>query len=190
MKIGLFFGSFNPVHIGHLALANYIVEFGDIDKLWFVVSPQSPFKERRTLLDENHRYQLLLRAVEDDSRFEVSTIEFKLPKPTRTIDTLTYLAEKYPQHEFSLIIGADNVAGLIKWKNADILMSKYKFLIYPRQAYPLDKIEINNFEIVDAPQFDISSSFIREAIKNGHDVRYFMPEASYKYLKEMHFFEK
>ncbi|MCK5537636.1 MAG: nicotinate-nucleotide adenylyltransferase [Bacteroidales bacterium] len=190
MKIGLYFGSFNPVHIGHMALANYMVEYSDIEKLWFVLSPHNPFKRRSSLLDEYQRYQLLNLATNDDSRFEVSNIEFKLPKPSMTIDTLTYLVEKYPQHEFVLIIGADNAEGLKKWKNAELLLSKYSFLIYPREGIILDNIDIPNYQIVDAPQINISSSFIRQAIKNKHDVRFFMPESSYQYLKEMHFYEK
>ncbi len=189
MKIGLFFGSFNPVHIGHLAIANYIVEYADIDKLWFVVSPQNPFKKRNTLLDEIHRYRILIEAIDEDSRFKVSNIEFHLPKPSHTIDTLTYLKEKYPQHEFVLIIGGDNVAGLKKWKNAEILMSNYKFLIYPRPESNLSQIEIANYEIINAPLIEISSSFIRKAIKEKHNVRFFMPQAAFKYLDEMNFYK-
>jgi nicotinate-nucleotide adenylyltransferase len=190
MKIGLFFGSFNPVHIGHLAIANYIVEFGGINKLWFVISPQNPFKQKNTLLDEYQRLYMLELAIESDERFEVSNIEFKLPRPNRTIDTLAYLKEKYPQNEFLLIMGADNMEGLSKWKNAEILMQNYTFLIYPRHGYSLENIPITNYRIINAPQMDISSSMIRDAIHKGNNMRFFMPEKSYRYLQEMNFYKK
>lgn len=189
MRIALFFGSFNPVHIGHTAIANYIVEYGNVDKVWFIVSPQNPFKQRNTLLDEKHRYRLLQEAVGDDNRFFVSNIEFHLPKPSYTIDTLTYLKEKYPQHEFILIIGGDNLKGLKKWKNYEILVQNYEFIIYPRPNSNLENIEIKKYSVVNAPQMEISSSFIRQAIKEGKNIRFFMPAAAYEYLEEMNFYK-
>ncbi len=190
MRVGLFFGSFNPVHIGHLAIANYMVEYADIDKLWFVVSPQNPFKKRNTLLDEKHRYRLLLEAIGEDTRFFVSNIEFHLPKPSHTITTLTYLKDKYPGYEFKLIIGGDNVPGLKKWKNAELLITNYEFLIYPRPDTDLNRIDLPMYQIVNAPQIEISSSFIRNAVKEGKNVRFFMPEAAFKYMDEMNFYKK
>lgn len=191
IKTGLFFGSFNPIHIGHLAIANYMVEFGGIDKLWFVVSPQNPLKEKRTLLADYHRLELTRLAVDDDDRFHVSDIEFSMPKPSYTIDTLTYLSEKYPNNQFFMIMGADGLTNFHQWKNASLLQEKYHRLIYPRPGISCDEIyKHSNITLMEAPMMDISSSFIRNAIKDGKDVRYFLPEKSYKYIREMHFYEK
>ncbi|HBS88004.1 MAG: nicotinic acid mononucleotide adenylyltransferase [Bacteroidetes bacterium GWF2_38_335] len=188
MTIGLYFGSFNPIHIGHLAIANYMVEFGNMDQLWFVVSPQNPLKNKVSLLEDYHRYELVFRAVEDDSRFRASNIEFSLPKPSYTIDTLTYLKEKYPKNKFVLIMGADNYTTIDKWKNYTEILDNYKIVVYPRKGIIIKDFIHSNVFISDAPLMEISSSFIREAIKNGKDIRYFVPEKAWKYIDEMNFY--
>ena len=189
-KIGLFFGSFNPIHIGHMAIANYMLEFTDIQQLWFVVSPQNPLKEKKTLLADYHRLELTRLAIKDDEeRFDVSDIEFRMPKPSYTIDTLTYLGEKYPGREFSLIMGADGLKTFSKWKNAELIVKNYRRLVYPRPGIaPQSILKHTNIELVEAPMMEISSSFIREAIKAGKDVKYFVPEATYRYLQDMNFY--
>lgn len=191
IKTGLFFGSFNPIHIGHLAIANYMLEFSDIDQLWFIVSPQNPLKQKQTLLADYHRLELTRRAVEDDNRFRVSDIEFGMPTPSYTIDTLAYLGEKHPDHDFHLIMGADGLKTFNQWKNSQQIQEKYHRLVYPRPGIPNEAIrDQQNITLVDAPMIEISSSFIRQSIKEGKDVRYFLPEKTYHYLVEMHFYEK
>ena len=189
-KTGLFFGSFNPVHIGHMAIANYMVEFSDIDELWFVVSPQNPMKEKKTLLEDYDRLELTRLAVGDDERFHVSDIEFGMPTPSYTIDTLTYLKEKQPYREFCIIMGADGLKNFHKWKNAALLADNYHRLVYPRPGISKEDILCHkNTTLVDAPMMEISSSFIRKAIRNEKDIRHFLPEKSYKYIKDKHFYE-
>jgi len=175
MRIGLFFGSFNPVHIGHMAIANYLVEFGPIDQLWFVISPQNPFKKKFNLLNDFDRLELVRLAIDDDQRFVACDIELHLPKPSYTIDTLTYLSEKYPRYTFLPIIGGDNFEGLNKWKNYKELISGYTFLVYPRPGYTQKASFEGNFIWLDAPLMEISSTFLRDAIKKQHDVRHFLP---------------
>lgn len=188
-KIGLFFGSFNPIHNGHLMIASYMVEFTGLSQVWFVVSPQNPFKEKNTLLADHHRLVLVNLVAEDDRRFKSSNIEFKLPKPSYTIDTLTYLAEKNPSKEFILIAGSDIFPTFHKWKNWEELMKQYAFLIYPRPGFQENKLSANSaFHIVNAPQITISSSFIRAGIKEGKNMRYFLPEKVWSYIKEMNFY--
>jgi nicotinate-nucleotide adenylyltransferase len=189
-KIGLFFGSFNPIHIGHLAIANYIVEYSELQQIWFVVSPQNPFKEKKSLLADNHRYYMVTLAVEDDLRFKASNIEFGLPQPSYTINTLTYLKEKYPEKEFALIMGADNLKHFHKWKNYEYISKNYKIYVYPRPDYDISKININNVIKVDAPIMQISASFIRKAIKEGKDIRYFLHPKVWNYIDEMNFYKK
>lgn len=190
MKIGLFFGSYNPIHIGHLAIANYIVEFGPIEQLWFVVTPQNPLKSKKTLLDDYQRLELVTRAIDKDFRFRACDIEFRLSKPSYTIDTLSYIKEKYPKKEFFLIIGADNYLTINKWKNWDILIRDYKFLVYPRQNFDHSKLNLGeNFEIIEAPNIEVSSTFIRNAISNGKDIRHFLHPSVYNYLVEMNFYK-
>jgi len=190
MKIGLFFGSFNPVHIGHMAIANYMVEYTDMDRLWFVISPHNPFKERKTLLADHHRLELLERALGDDERFMASDIEFKMPTPSYTIDTLAWLGERYPANHFVIIMGSDCLPAFPKWKNAAEIQHNYRRYVYPRPGYPVDASGQENLVIVDAPHIEISSSFIRKAISNGKDIRHFLPPAAWKYLDEMNFYRK
>ncbi len=192
LKIGLYFGSFNPIHIGHLAIANYLVEYTDIRQLWFVVSPQNPHKKQENLLADYHRLELVHRAIDDDDRFRVSNIEFNLPKPNYTIDTLTYLQEKYPDHSFVILMGSDNLESFSKWKNHEMILENYGIIVYPRPGFVKSEILIHkNITIAEGvPLMEISSSFIRDAIKAGKDIRHFMPQKAWKYLDEMNFYRK
>ena len=193
MKTGLYFGSFNPIHIGHLAIANYMLEFTDLSELWFVVSPHNPLKEKSTLLDDRQRLEMVRLALGDDQKFRASDIEFKLPQPSYTIDTLAYLEEKFPEREFALIMGSDNLNTLHKWKNIENILNNYQIFVYPRSDYSEDEKPLkvpNKITIIQAPLMEISSVFIRQAIKAGKDVQYFLPEKVYKYIREMHFYEK
>jgi nicotinate-nucleotide adenylyltransferase len=192
LKIGLYFGSYNPIHIGHLAIANYMVEFTGIDQLWFVVSPQNPFKKKENLLADYQRLELVNRAIENDDRFRASNIEFNLPKPSYTIDTLTYLQERHPDYSFSILMGSDNLESFYKWKNSEIIIENYGIIVYPRPGFDLTKVpEHKNISVaIDAPLMEISSSFIRNAIKEGKDIRHFMPGKAWIYLDEMNFYKK
>ena len=191
MKIGLYFGSFNPIHIGHLAIANYMAEYSDLDQIWFVVSPQNPFKQKSSLLSDYHRLELVNRSIENYTKLKASNIEFGLPKPSYTIDTLTYLKEKFPANEFSLIVGSDNLKSFSKWKNYELILQNHDLYVYPRPGFKDEEVQLEgNIHLVNAPLMEISSSFIREAIKNKKEIPYFMPEAAYRYLKEMHFYKK
>jgi nicotinate-nucleotide adenylyltransferase len=192
LKIGLYFGSFNPVHIGHLAIANYIVEFTNIDRLWFVVSPQNPFKKKENLLADYHRLELVNRAIEFDNRFKASNIEFNLPKPSYTVDTLAYLKERYPENSFVILMGSDNLESFHKWKNSDVILENYGVIVYPRPGFDSFKIPAHkNITVAEnVPLMEISSSFIRDAIKAGKDVRHFIPHKAWEYLDEMNFYRK
>jgi len=191
MKIGLYFGTFNPVHIGHLAIASYMVEFTEIQQLWFVISPQNPFKKEKHLLKDYHRLEMVNRAIEDDDRFRASGIEFKLPRPSYTIDTLTYLQEAHPNHEFYLLMGSDNLKHFHKWKNADLILQNYQVLVYPRPGDQLKNHPLHpHIHVVDAPLMEISASFIRQAIADGKNISCFIPPKAYQYLKEMNFYRK
>lgn len=190
-KIGLFFGSFNPVHIGHMAIANYMLSFTNLDQLWFVVSPLNPFKEKQSLLADYHRYELINLAIGDNPGMKACNIEFSLPKPSYTIDTLTYLAEKYPQHKFIIIMGSDGLPTFHKWKNYEQILMYYQIYVYPRLGFDKSEVKVHpSVRIVNAPVIELSSSFIRASIGNGRDIRYFLPEKVYEYVKEMHFYEK
>lgn len=188
-EILLFFGSFNPIHIGHLAIANYITEFKNINELWFVVTPQNPMKKASNLLNDRDRKFLTELAISNYPKFKVSDIEFYLPKPNYTINTLTYLQEKFPTKKFSLLIGGDNLETFHKWKNFKIILDNFKIYVYKRPTYNIQNFENANIEILDAPQIEVSSSFIREAIKNNKDIRFFLPEKVYKYILEMNFYK-
>ena len=191
MKIGLFFGTYNPIHIGHLAIANYIVEFSDIDQLWFVISPQSPYKQKSSLLNNYDRLELVNLAIQDDSRFKACDIEFRLPTPSYTVNTLTYLAEKYPMHTFSPIMGADNLIHLHKWKNSEILRDRYEFMVYPRPGVNLNQIAFEGkYQVVQAPLIEISSTFIRNAISDNKNVRHYLPQAVWQYINKMGYYIK
>lgn len=189
-RVGLFFGSFNPIHNGHLILANYMVEFTDLHELWFVVSPQNPLKEKKSLLEELHRYDMVVKAIDDDPRFRVSDIEFRMRKPSFTIDTLIRLSEKHPTIEFSLICGMDNLESIQKWKNFEMLLNSYRLLVYPRKDYSGGAYANHpSVQYVDAPEIEISSSFIRRAVASGKNISYFMPSKAFVYMTQMHFYE-
>lgn len=191
MLTGLYFGSFNPIHNGHLMLANYLVEYGGIGELWFVISPQNPFKEKKSLLPDYQRLELVHRAVDGYKKFRACDVEFGLPKPSYTIDTLTYLKEKYPNKEFCLIIGSDNIERFPRWKNAQQIIDNYHILVFPRKDCPIgDFANLPNVHIVDAPLIEVSSTFIRESIADGKDVRFYMPEKVWEYVDEMNFYKK
>ena len=190
-KTGLFFGSFNPIHIGHLAIASYMIEFSDLSELWFVVSPHNPLKEKSSLLADHHRLALVNIAIADDPRFRVSDIEFKLSQPSYTIDTLTYLQEKYPERQFVLAGGTDMLPSLHKWKNWEAILEYYRLYLYPR--HESDNHELTkhtSVTLVNAPRIEISSSFIRESIRMKKNMAYFLPEKVNEYIREMHFYEK
>ena len=191
-KIGLFFGSFNPIHIGHLVIAEYMVEFTELDKVWFVVSPQNPLKPERSLLSETHRLQMVRRAIEDDNRFKASTIEFDLPRPSYTINTITHLNEKYPKQQFALIMGADNITTLHKWKNYEQLLEQNEIYVYPRkESYNIPAYALRpSVHITEAPVMEISSTFIRNAIKSKKNVSNMLPAPVAEYIKEMRFYQK
>ena len=192
LKIGLYFGSYNPVHIGHLAIANYMVEYTDIDQLWFVVSPQNPHKKKVNLLDDYQRFEMVYRAVEGDNRLRASNIEFNLPKPSYTVKTLAYLNDQHPDYHFKILMGSDNLENFHKWKNYETIIENYGVIVYPRPGFGKSKVEIHkNITIVEgAPLMEISSSFIRKAIHEGKDIRHFLPLKSYEYLEEMNFYKK
>ncbi len=190
MNIGLYFGSFNPIHIGHLVIANHILNETDIGKIWFIVSPQNPLKESKTLLNEFDRLHLLRLAVQDDNRMKCSDIEFNLPKPSYTSSTMIFLCEKYPDHKFSLIMGSDSYQNLDKWKNFETLMSNYPIYVYKRQGHEIEK----NFErkpiILNAPIIQISASQIRELIKSGKSIRYLVPEIVREEIETRKFYKQ
>jgi len=191
MHIGLFFGSFNPIHVGHLILANYMVEFTDVKQIWFVVSPHNPLKEKASLLHQNQRLHMVNLAIENSPVFKASNIEFNLPQPSYTINTLAHLKEKFPKHQFSLIIGEDNLENFKKWKNYEEILKKHHLYVYPRPG--ADAGELKNHPSVtftNAPLVDISSTFIRSAIKDGKDVSFFMPKGVAEYISEMNFYKK
>jgi nicotinate-nucleotide adenylyltransferase len=178
MKIGLFFGSFNPIHVGHLIIANLMVEASDLKKVWFVVSPQNPLKPGKGLLHEFDRYDLVRAAVYDNYKLEVSDVEFHLPKPSYTIHTLVHLQEKHPDKEFRIILGEDNLSNFTRWKNYRQILDHYGLYVYPRPGTQLSELRSHpNVTIVEAPLLDISATFIRERIRKGQSVRYLVPDA-------------
>lgn len=198
-KIALYFGSFNPIHIGHLIIASHIIDMDLVDEVWFVVTPQNPHKEKKNLLEDIHRLALVRLAVEDNPSFKVSDIEFSLPKPSYTVYTLQALKEKHPTYQFSLIMGEDNLRTLHKWRNYEQIVSNHTVIVYPRLETIQEKNEgieghetklINHVNIVlaDAPIMNISSSAIRDKIKTGKNVKYLLTEPVYKYVDEMNFY--
>ncbi len=184
MKIGLYFGSFNPLHIGHLIVASHIVQNTDVDKVWFVVSPHNPLKDSKTLLNEYHRLHLVELAIKDDPRFRVSNVEFTLPKPSYTIDTLTYLSEKFPLEKFHVIMGSDSLQNLPRWKNYEQLVKKYPIIIYKRPGFSAEHELQGDITVLEAPLLEISSTHIRQQIKAGKSIRYLVPESVEQYIIE------
>jgi nicotinate-nucleotide adenylyltransferase len=196
-KIGLFFGSFNPVHIGHTAIAGYMKEFTGLDQVWFVVSPQNPLKNKDSLIPDRHRLYLVELAIGDNADLKPSDIEFNRPAPSYTIDTMALLTEKYSQHRFVLVMGEDNLYTLHKWKNANELVSRFPLYVYPRpdvvrkKNVLLDEILAKaTIKQVNAPLMEISGTFIRNGIKRRKNMSYFLQPAVWKYILEMHFYEK
>jgi nicotinate-nucleotide adenylyltransferase len=177
MKIGLYFGSFNPIHNGHLIIAKHVLNNTVMDAVWFVVSPQNPFKQNQSLLNEYHRLHLVQTAIEGETNMMAIDIEFKLPRPSYTIETLTYLAEKYPDHEFSLIMGADSLENIEKWKNGDVILKRYKICVYERLGHPIKDYPTAHIEALKAPLIEISASLIRKLIKEGKSIRYLVPDS-------------
>lgn len=191
MKIGLFFGSFNPIHVGHLIIADSILQNSDLDQIQFVISPQNPFKEKKSLLHEFDRYDMVKKAIESNHNFSVSDIEFSLPKPSYTIDTLIHLQEKYPTKSFSIIMGEDNLTNFHKWKNASEILKNYEVYVYPR---PFSKLPIEEYQNhsrihkVEAPLVEISSTMIRKRIKEHQSIQYVVLESVIEYIKKKNFY--
>ncbi len=176
MKIGLFFGSFNPIHHGHLMVASFIANHTDLQQVWLVVSPQNPHKTQTSLLNEYDRLHLAQLAIEDDAQIKVSDIEFKLPKPSYTIDTLTYLQEKYTQHQFHVIMGSDSFQNLPKWKNFEALVKNYQFIVYRRPGFDITEDYGADMQYLEAPMLELSATLIRNNCKDGITIRYLVPE--------------
>lgn len=190
-KIGLFFGTFNPVHIGHLILANHLYQYSNLDEIWLVVTPHNPLKKKISLLNDHHRFEMVWRLCEDYSGLRPSDVEFSLPQPNYTASTLAHLDEKYPDHEFSLIMGEDNLKSFPKWKNYEVILERHDLIVYPRYSKGVvEQIFQNHPRItrIDAPRIEISSTFIRNAIKEEKDVRPLLPAVVWQYIEEMNFY--
>ncbi len=190
MKIGLYFGSFNPIHVAHLIIANHILNETDIEKIWFVVSPQNPFKSEKNLLNEYHRLHLVRLATENDNRIKASDIEFGLPKPSYTVNTLAYLAEKYPEHEFCIVMGSDSFQNLDKWKNFEVIVKSCPVYVYRRQGFEVDNHFNARLHIVDAPLLQLSATHIRKCIAEGKSIRYMVPDAVLEEIEKGRYYKK
>ncbi|MFY7937429.1 MAG: nicotinate (nicotinamide) nucleotide adenylyltransferase [Flavobacterium sp.] len=193
MKIGLYFGTFNPIHIGHLIIANHMAEYSDLDQIWLVVTPHNPHKQKNTLLDDYHRLHMVHLATEDFPKIKPSDIEFKLPQPNYTINTLVHLQEKHPNYEFSLIMGEDNLNSLHKWKNYEAILKHHHIYVYPRlNSGEIEKQIVNSSKIhrIDAPVVELSSTFIRENIKNDKNVIPMLPHKVWEYVEHNLFYKK
>jgi nicotinate-nucleotide adenylyltransferase len=184
-KIGLFFGSFNPIHVGHLIIANYMTNYADLDEVWFVVSPHNPFKEKKSLANMYDRLEMVNLAIEGEDRLRASDIEFGLPQPSYTIDTLAHLGERYPQKEFVLIMGEDNLQNLEKWKNADIILRDYKIMVYPRPGYRASHLrEHPSVTVTQTPLMELSSTFLRKSIKENKSIRFYTPDKVLEFIEK------
>lgn len=189
-KIGLFFGSFNPIHIGHMIIANVMAENADLNKVWFVVSPQNPFKPSKGLLHEFDRYDMVKAAIADNYKLEVTDVEFHLPKPSYTIHTLVHLSEKFPEKEFKVIIGEDNLESFKKWKNYQQILDQYGLYVYPRPRVTESELKRHhNVKMVEAPLLDISATYIRECIRNNKSIRYLVPEPVEQLIRLKHYYK-
>jgi nicotinate-nucleotide adenylyltransferase len=190
MKVGLFFGSFNPIHNGHLMVASYVANHSDLKQVWLVVSPQNPLKPQGSLLNEYDRLHLAKLAIEDDMQLKVSDIEFSLPRPSYTIDTLTYLQEKYPQHEFSVIMGGDSFQNLPKWKNFETLVKNYQFIVYRREGFEISNDYGARVLFLEAPLLQLSATLIRNNRKEGITIRYLVPEKVREEIENNNYFKE
>lgn len=205
MKVGLYFGTFNPIHIGHLIISNYVADYTDLDQVWLVVSPQNPLKNKKSLLADYHRLDIVHVAIEDNEKLRVSDIEFSMPRPSYTADTLAYLKEKHPNNEFHLIMGEDNLRTFHKWKNHEYIIENHKLYVYPRVLTIQEEQEVqdignltksdfyhhkNVVMLNDAPLMRLSSSFIRQAIKENRDVRYLLTDVVFEYIDEMGYYRE
>jgi nicotinate-nucleotide adenylyltransferase len=192
LKIGLYFGTFNPIHIGHLTIANHLVEHSNLDQVWFVVTPLSPFKKKSSLLDNYQRLEMVHLATKDYDKLRPSDIEFGLKQPNYTVDTLTYLFEKFPDYDFSLIMGEDNLKSFHKWKNYELILENYSIYVYPRLTQGKVDTQFNNHSKIfniSAPIMELSSTFIRDGIKAGKNIRPMLPESVWQYIDEMNFYK-
>ncbi|HAO46322.1 MAG TPA: nicotinate (nicotinamide) nucleotide adenylyltransferase [Ferruginibacter sp.] len=176
MKVGLYFGSFNPVHVGHLIIANYAANETDLNQVWFIVSPQNPFKQSASLLNEYHRLHLIKSSIDGDTKLRASSVEFSLPRPSYTCDTLAYLVEKFPDNQFCLLMGSDGFQNLNKWKNYETIVKNYPIYIYKRPGFEIEETHGAQITILDAPLLEISSTYIRELIKNKKSIRFLVPD--------------
>ena len=193
MKIGLYFGTFNPIHIGHLIIANHMAEYSDLDQIWMVVTPHNPLKKKSTLLDDYHRLQMVHLATEDYPKIKPSDIEFKLVQPNYTVNTLAHLQEKYPNYKFSLIMGEDNLKSFHKWKNYEVILAHHEIYVYPRLSSEEDLLKLKNhpkIHFVNAPIVEISSTFIRENIKSGKNVKPLLSFDVWEYIDHNNFYKK
>ncbi|WP_306349550.1 nicotinate (nicotinamide) nucleotide adenylyltransferase [Flavobacterium sp. '19STA2R22 D10 B1'] len=193
MKIGLYFGTFNPIHSGHMIIANHMAEFSDLDQVWMVVTPHNPLKNKNTLLDDYQRLEMVFLATENFEKIQPSDIEFKLPQPNYTINTLVHLQERYPSHQFSLIMGEDNLKSFHKWKNHDMILQNYEIYVYPRISGDVMSPTLEDhpkIHKIDAPIIEISSTFIRESIKNGKNVAPLLDPKVWEYIDHNNFYKK
>lgn len=189
MKIGLYFGSFNPIHIGHLIIASFAASNTDLEQIWFVLSPQNPLKKSSTLLNEYHRLHLVQLAIENNQQFKASDIEFKLPRPSYTIDTLTYLQEKYPANHFCVILGSDSFLNINKWKNYETLLKNYELYVYERPGFPIENPD-RKTHVLKAPLLEISSTKIRQFLRDGKSIRYLVPDRVKEEIDRSHYYKQ
>jgi|TARA_B110000967_G_scaffold208076_1_gene259119 nicotinate-nucleotide adenylyltransferase len=192
-KIGLYFGTFNPIHVGHLIIANYMVEHSDLDEIWMVVTPHNPFKKKSSLLENHHRFELVYKATESYKNIKPSDIEFKLPQPNYTVYTLAHISEVYPDKEFSLIMGEDNLKSFHKWKNYETILEHHQLYVYPRIAEGEVEHQFKNhpkIHTIDAPIVQISSTMIRTGIKNKKNIKPMLTKEVWEYIDEMNFYKK
>ncbi|MEO6070442.1 MAG: nicotinate (nicotinamide) nucleotide adenylyltransferase [Chitinophagaceae bacterium] len=188
MKIGLYFGSFNPIHIGHLIIANHVLNNTELDKIWFVISPQNPFKIQASLLNEYDRLYLVQKALEDNDKLKASEIEFSLPKPSYTSNTLAYLGEKYPSHQFQIIMGSDGFQNIESWHNAEVIIKNYPIIIYKRPQFEINYDSKAAIQVMDAPLLEISATHIRQLINSGKSIKYLVPDLVEKEILENRYY--
>ncbi len=188
MHIGLYFGSFNPLHTGHLIIANHVLNNSEVDKVWFVLSPHNPLKESHSLLNEYDRLHLAELAIKDNPKFRASNVEFSLPRPSYTIDTLTYLKERFPLERFTIIMGGDSFQNIHRWKNYEQLIAQYEIIVYNRPGFKVEPMADAHVTVMDAPMLDISATFIRKQIQAGNSARYLLPDAVWEYVRENRYY--